>query len=187
MSANSPATRVLRPTPWLWSLAVIATLVFIAGFVSSYRQSGWTWVSLSFGGMVLIGCVAVVELATARVALSDDALEIRSLWLRRRYPVTDIVSVTWETGAGVSVRLSSGAWARVPVTRLQLSGSREHPACVVEALQGTSGVEAEQLGTSRAAQRGVAADGASCSLALAPAPQLNPGVGRALGTVRRHR
>jgi hypothetical protein len=62
----------------------------------------------------VLGLAGVLEVATTRIVLSEDALECRSLWSRRRYAAGDITSVTWERGSGVSLRLAGGGWAKLP-------------------------------------------------------------------------
>ena len=104
----------LRPKRWLLITAMVAAALFMAGLVFTYRQSGWTWLSLAFAGMTLLGLGGVIEVATSRVALLDDALECGALWSRRRYPVSEIASVTWEKGGGVYVKLKAGGWAKLP-------------------------------------------------------------------------
>jgi len=104
----------LRPKRWLLITAMVAAALFVAGLVFTYRQSGWTWLSLAFAGMTLLGLGGVIEVATSRVALLDDALECGALWSRRRYPVSEIASVTWEKGGGVYVKLKAGGWAKLP-------------------------------------------------------------------------
>ena len=92
----------------------MAAALFVAGFVFTYVRNGWTWVSLSFAGMTIIGLAGVLEVATTRVVLHDDALECGAIWFRRRYPVADIASVTWEGGGGVYLKLKAGGFAKLP-------------------------------------------------------------------------
>ena len=86
----------------------------MAGLVFSYWQSGWTWVTLAFAGMTLMGLGGIVEVASSRVTLHDDALVCGTIWSRRRYPVTDIASVSWEKGGGVFLKLKAGGFAQLP-------------------------------------------------------------------------
>ena len=95
-------------------VAIVAASLVIAGLLFTYSQSGWTWLSLGFAGMTLVGIGGVVEVATSRVTLHGDALECGNLWSRRRYPVGDIASVTWEKGGGVALKLKAGGWAQLP-------------------------------------------------------------------------
>lgn len=114
MSAGPYVPRVLRPKPWVFALVVTAATLFVAGAVSSYHHSGWTWTSLGFAGLAVLGIAGVTEVASTRIVLTQDLLEAGSVWSRRRYPVAGITSVTWEGGVGVSVKLSSGGWAKLP-------------------------------------------------------------------------
>jgi hypothetical protein len=95
-------------------VAVSAAALFAIGFVFTYRQHGWSWVSLAFAGMTLVGLGGIVEVATSRIALHDDVLECGALWSRRRYRVDDIASVSWEKGGGVFLRLESGGFGKLP-------------------------------------------------------------------------
>jgi hypothetical protein len=105
---------VLRPRTWLFALVLAAAILFVSGAVFSYLQSDWSWTSLGLAGLSILGGAGVLELVTTRIVLSEDALECNSLWSRRRYAAADIASVTWEWGSGVSVKLTSGGWAKLP-------------------------------------------------------------------------
>jgi hypothetical protein len=104
----------LRPKAWLLAVAVGAAALFAAGALFTYTRSGWTWTSLGLAGMLAVAVAGVVEVATSRVVLRDDALECGAVWSRRRIAAADIDSVTWERGAGVAVKLTNGAWAKLP-------------------------------------------------------------------------
>ena len=108
------AVQHLRPRRWLLIAVIVAAALFVAGFVFTYTQNGWTWVSLAFAGFTLIGLAGIVEVATTRVVLYDEALECGTIWSRRRYPVADIASVSWEGGGGVFLKLEAGGWAKLP-------------------------------------------------------------------------
>ena len=108
------AVRSLRPRPWFLILTIASALLFGAGLAFTYAQSGWSWLSLGFAGLFVFGCAAVLEVVTTRVVLHDDALECGAIWSRRRYPVVDIASVTWERGSGVALKLTDGRWAKLP-------------------------------------------------------------------------
>jgi hypothetical protein len=93
---------------------MVAAALFVVGLVFTYRQSGWTWLSFAFTGMTLIGIGGVIEVATSRVVLGDDALECGTIWSRRRYPAATIASVSWEKGGGVFLKLKAGGFAKLP-------------------------------------------------------------------------
>ena len=108
------AVQSLRPKPWVLVAVFVAAALFVAGLVFTYSQNGWTWVSLSFAGMTFIGIGGIIEVATSRVVLGDDALECGTIWSRRRYPAADIASVSWEKGGGVFLKLKAGGFAKLP-------------------------------------------------------------------------
>jgi len=114
MTAQQNARQVLRPKLWLFVLVLGGTGLFIAGFVSSYQASGWDVYTIGFAALSALGCVGCLELGRSRIVLSRDALESRSALSRRRYTVADVESITWESGCGVSVKLSKGGWAKLP-------------------------------------------------------------------------
>jgi hypothetical protein len=115
MSTDRNPPRVLRPRRWLLALVIGVALLFIAGAVFTLWHSGWTLVSVTFVGMSMLACAGILEVGTSRIVLAEDSLEFGSLWSRRRYTATDIVSVTWEGGAGVFLKLGNGRWAKPPM------------------------------------------------------------------------
>jgi hypothetical protein len=108
------AVQYLRPKRGVVIATTAAASLFVAGFAFTYSQNGWTWVSLAFAGLTLIGIGAILEVATSRVVLHDDALHCGTLWSRRRYPVADIASVSWEKGGGVFLKLKAGGFGKLP-------------------------------------------------------------------------
>jgi hypothetical protein len=108
------AVQCLRPKRWLLALTIGTAALFLAGLVFTYTRNGWTWLSLAYAGMVLVGLGGVIEVATTRVVLHDDAIECGAIWSRRRYAVTDIASVSWEKGGGVFLRLKAGGFGKLP-------------------------------------------------------------------------
>jgi hypothetical protein len=108
------AVQALRPKRWILIAVATAAAIFVIGFVFTYTQNGWSWVSLIFAGMTLLGIGGVIEVATSRVSLHDDALECGTIWSRRRHRVADIASVSWEKGGGVFLKLKSGGFAPLP-------------------------------------------------------------------------
>jgi hypothetical protein len=108
------AIQTLKPKGWVLVAALAAAALFVAGLLFTYSQHGWTWLSIGFAGMTLIGVGGVIEVATSRVVLHDDALECGPIWSRRRYPVAGIASVSWEKGGGVFLRLEAGGFAQLP-------------------------------------------------------------------------
>ena len=103
-----------RPKRWLVGLVAIAEGVFLAGAASSYVGGDQTWVSVAFALLSVAGLGGLAELARSRIVLWETELEVRTLWHRRRYLASQVASVTWEAGSGVTLRLSDGSWAKLP-------------------------------------------------------------------------
>jgi hypothetical protein len=112
--AESVAAQLLRPKTWVLVMTLAAAALFAAGTAFTYTQNGWTWLSLTFAGMTLMGIGGVVEVATSRIVLHDDAVEFGTVWSRRRLAVRDIASVSWEKGGGVFLTLKAGGFAKLP-------------------------------------------------------------------------
>jgi len=113
-SVTAPHEQVIRPRPWLVVAAVTAALLFLVGTLLSLRASGWDWVTVALAAMAGVGVLGVLEMATTRVLLSGETLEIRHHGVRRRFAARDLRSVRWEKGAGVALELAEGGWARLP-------------------------------------------------------------------------
>jgi hypothetical protein len=92
---------------------VVAAMLFIAAATFTYVNSGWSLTSIVLIGLAAVACAGVVEVATSRIILSDDGIDFGPVWSRKRYTAAQIESVTWASGAGVSLRLSQG-WVQLP-------------------------------------------------------------------------
>jgi hypothetical protein len=112
-SSASPA-RDLRPPRYHWAilLLVVATSVGYASFSFSTPSSTWQRVFAVLYLLVAFG--AVVELGRKRIRLDDDGLYFVSNFRGKRIARTDIDSVTWAQGAGVSIKLVDGKWVHLP-------------------------------------------------------------------------
>jgi hypothetical protein len=94
---------------------VILTLTVFAGMTTlSFLVTTHPWLKLMFVFLVCLAVVAVVEVACRRVTLTTQALVAVSNFQSRRIPRADIAKVTWEKGAGVSLKLTNGQWFHVP-------------------------------------------------------------------------
>ena len=107
-------SRTLRPRPALYVALAVSELLFLAGAVFSHVYRGWSLTTLAFDALALAGLLGFIELGTTRVTMSDDSIEMGSMWKRRRLNRADIRRVTWEKGAGVAIELSSGGWVKLP-------------------------------------------------------------------------
>ena len=96
-------------------LMVVATLLFAAGAVVTYRDRGWTWVSVSLAFTILLGIGGVIETLVVRVQLTDDALIITDLKGRHRYPAAEIERIEEARGVAPAILLTNGRWVTLPV------------------------------------------------------------------------
>jgi len=95
-------------------MLAVAKMLFVAGFIFMYARSGWTFTTIGFAVMTLIGALGFVELGTTRVILADDFIDMGPIWKRRQLGRDEIKRVTWAKGAGVALELNSGGWVKVP-------------------------------------------------------------------------
>jgi hypothetical protein len=91
------------------AFAVFAILGVISLTVSSSR-----WVTASLFGFSLFAVFGLLELAGRRVTLTPHGVELVSNLRTRFVPRSEIASVTWAKGGGVSLRLVAGTWLRLP-------------------------------------------------------------------------
>jgi len=93
-------------------LASVAALTTISVFL--YRQQGPSLAFAEAVALALFSLVGLVASMTTRVVLYSDSLAITANLRRRTYSRTALDRVTWEGGVGVSLRLTSGEWIRLP-------------------------------------------------------------------------
>ena len=100
---------------WLVLPAVcVATALFGAAAVVTFKLRGWNWVSIGMAGAVVLGFVGIIETLVERVVLEDDALAVRRLWGTKRYPISEIDRVEEAKGVDPAVRLTNGRWVKLP-------------------------------------------------------------------------
>jgi hypothetical protein len=117
-----PDRRTIRPPAWFIALPGAATLIALGAAAALYRYPGGTiyfYIALGVAALGLAGCL---EVATSRLELTPDALEVRWLWSRRRYTRSDIQAVKWEWGMPVALQLTAGGWAKLPSVGLGSQG-----------------------------------------------------------------
>jgi hypothetical protein len=95
-------------------IIVVVTLIFAAGAVMMYRQSGWSWVSIGLACGTAFSVAGIVETLLFRVQLTDDALVITDLRGRRRYPKSDITGVEEGKGVPTYIILANGRGVALP-------------------------------------------------------------------------
>lgn len=95
-------------------ICVVVTLIFAAGAVMTYHQSGWSWVSIGLACGAAFSIAAIVEALVFRVQLTDDALVVTDLRGRRRYSKSDITGVEEGKGIPTYIILASGRGVALP-------------------------------------------------------------------------
>ncbi|HEX7337137.1 MAG TPA: hypothetical protein VF252_08015 [Gemmatimonadales bacterium] len=80
----------------------------------TYREQGWTWVSLGLAGMTVASLGAIVEALILRVQLTDRALLTTDLRGRRSYPREEITRVEQAKGVPTVIILTDGRVVRLP-------------------------------------------------------------------------
>jgi hypothetical protein len=108
------AHREFRAGPALIAMNIGAAVLFALAGIVTYRDRGWTWVSIGMAIATLLGLVGVIERLVVRVQLDEDSLTVRTLRGERRYAKADIERLEEERGAAPALRLRSGTWLRLP-------------------------------------------------------------------------
>jgi len=101
---------------WLKVTFIASTVIPIVGFVKIYKSQGFSAVAIALLAISVIGFLGIIEVFVSRIVLQADSIEIVRLFRRRSIVRSDISSVTWEKGCGVSIKLKDGHWAKLPDT-----------------------------------------------------------------------
>jgi len=112
MSESTKDTHRAGGSSWsvvLGTLGVALALVMIA-----FAIIAPLWQRLLFVAFALAAVVGALEMAWRRIELTEDGLLFVINFRQRFVPRADIDSVTWEKGAGVSLKLVNGQWLRLP-------------------------------------------------------------------------
>jgi hypothetical protein len=89
----------------------------------TFRERGWSWVSVGLAGMTVLSVAAIVEAVVSRVQLTDEALLVTDLRGRRAYPVTNIAGVEEAKGVPTTLILSDGRGVKLPPVGSSLGNS----------------------------------------------------------------
>ena len=114
MHARETKAQVLRPAK------TIAVALFVFGSVLA-AVGGWQMrkseglsvahAIMLFGALNIAGAI---QHLLARIVLLSDRIEFGGPFGRTSIAKTEIESVTWEAGCGVSLRMKSQSWRRIP-------------------------------------------------------------------------
>jgi hypothetical protein len=106
--------RTFRSSPWVAVVAAVATLLFVALGLVSYRVGGVSWVSILFLCLVPLGVAGIIDAVTQRVELHPEHIVIVRNLRRREYPRSLFVQAQWSKGAPPSLQTTSGEWVHLP-------------------------------------------------------------------------
>ena len=114
MSATDTQAKTLRPSK-VGAIILFAIGVILGGI------GGWRLLkspSFSVARLLLIlgalSIVAAVQHSMTRIILLPDRLEFGGFVGRTSIRKEEIESVTWEAGCGVSLRMKTQTWRRIP-------------------------------------------------------------------------
>jgi hypothetical protein len=118
----SSANRIIYVATWLRVTTIVAAVIPFIGFIELWPSNG-----LSLGVLILLaigvfGIIGVADALISRIILGDDSIQIISLFRKRAIPRAEIISVTWQAGYGVIVKLREGGWIKIPNTGHNIQG-----------------------------------------------------------------
>ena len=106
---------MFRNGPGVVMLFVGLTGLFAAGAFVTYRQNGWTWVSIGMtGATVIFGLGSIIESLILRIELTEDALIARDLTGSKRYDIAAIDRIEEAKGCPPALLLKDGTWVKLP-------------------------------------------------------------------------
>ena len=112
--ADYHGRRVFRAPGWIWFAVGFSTLLCATGTAFLLWQGGSWFITASAALMTLVGVGGLLECLVSRVELLDDAILVRSLFSRRRYPREQVEGVAEAKGVAPALKLAGGEWAKVP-------------------------------------------------------------------------
>jgi hypothetical protein len=97
-------------------VVVVAAVVFIGGFASTYGSAARGFTFYGFLVLSLIGVLGIAESLITRIELREGNLKIVGLAGTKRYARSSIESVSWAKGCPVSLRMVDGGAVDLPNT-----------------------------------------------------------------------
>lgn len=106
-------TRFRAPNWQKWASIAGAVVVTIVTLLQ-YLYGSLTWIFWSLLAMSIGSVIAIAATFTTAIDLQDSNLIVRKNFHRSSINRSEIEEVTWASGCGVSIRLSSGRWVAMP-------------------------------------------------------------------------
>ena len=103
--------------------SVLATGLFLAGAIVTYRARGWNWVAIGLALAVVLGVGGIIEGVVLRIQLTDEAMIVTDLLGSRRYARNEIVRIEEAKGVSPAILLVDGRWVKLPSAGNNLGNS----------------------------------------------------------------
>lgn len=103
-----------RSAVWLRYFLAGSTIVVSAIAIHEFNNDGWSWLSAGLALMAVACAAGAVAALTDGIDLDETSMTIRENFRRSTIARRDIEKVTWAKGVGVSLRLTSGRWIKLP-------------------------------------------------------------------------
>ena len=103
---------------------VACTALFAAGALVTYREGGWTWVSIGLAAATVgLGLGSILESVILKIELTDDAMVVTDLRGRRRYEIAAIERIHEAKGVTPVLALKDGSSVKLPSVGSDLGNS----------------------------------------------------------------
>jgi hypothetical protein len=109
----SPETH-FRPRSWLRFSSLAAAIALAIGAAYLKLRGGTTAITALCAILSVAAAAGFVQTLTTCIEFGEDSLVISSWFSTKQYARTTLESVTWEAGSGVALRLTDGAWLKLP-------------------------------------------------------------------------
>jgi hypothetical protein len=108
------ARNYLRSPRWVAAMLGIVCVVYGIGVVSYWFENGATLAAIGMGLLWVLFALGFGDALITAVHLEEDRLVIRTLAKSRAVQRSEILTVTWEGGVGVALKLQNGSWEKLP-------------------------------------------------------------------------
>lgn len=105
---------IYRAARFLWVIGTIMSVVVLGMTAIAFLVPLGVWYRVGFAAFALFSFAGLLELRSRKVVAENDGLTIVSDFRRRVIMRSQIESVAWEAGGGVSLKLADGRWHKLP-------------------------------------------------------------------------